>query len=227
MDKTKDVLLLIGSPKGNCLDSTSYVLGKHVINNLRAENINSEVISIPSHLKSDSQIKKFLNKIERADTLLLSSPLYVDTLPAPVTQALELIKESSKIITNSKNKELMVIVNCGFPESSQNRVAIQICEQFALETGMAWLGGLAVGMGGSLSGKVIPEQGGKAKEVKEALDFLTVKIIQSEKIPEDKLPYEVEPNIPGWLYTFIGNLSWRVQALKNGCYKLLNNKPFV
>lgn len=66
----------------------------------------------------------------------------------------------------------MAIANCGFPEANQNRFALAICEQFALETGIQWVGGLALGMGGNISGKSFDKLGSMVANVKKSLDLV-------------------------------------------------------
>ncbi|ACL70113.1 hypothetical protein [Halothermothrix orenii] len=122
----------------------------------------------------------------------------------------------------------MAIANCGFPEANQNRFALAICEQFALETGIQWVGGLALGMGGNISGKSFDKLGSMVTNVKKSLDLVSESIIKDEEIPEKAIEYMAKPLMSSKrLYTFMGNMSWRIQALKNKVYSKLNNKPFA
>jgi len=226
MNNTRKVALLIGSPRGE--SSTSSVLGNYLIKKLEEKSIKTEVLHIHSQLKSQKMKEQLLNKIKTTDLILLAFPLYVDTLPAPVIRIFELIAENINIEKQKKTQKLMVIVNCGFPEANHNKYALAICEQFALETGMQWIGGLSLGGGEAISGKPLDNLGGMVSNVKKSLDLVCESISKNEKISEKAIEYMAKPLIPSKrLYTFIGSISWRVQAFKNKVYRQLNDKPFV
>ncbi|MBS4535313.1 NAD(P)H-dependent oxidoreductase [Clostridium sp. D2Q-14] len=226
MNNTRKVILLIGSPRG--VYSTSSVLGNYILKKLEEQNFKTEVLHIHSQLKSQSKREQLLDKIENVDLILLAFPLYVDTLPAPVIRTFELIAENISEKQQERTQKLIAIVNCGFPEASHNRYALATCEQFALETGMQWIGGLSLGMGGAISGKSLDKLGGMVTNVKKSLDLVSESIIKDEKISEKAIEYMAKPLLPSkWLYTFMGSISWRIQALKNKAYSKLNDTPFI
>ncbi len=224
MNKTNKILLLIGSPKG--ITSTSAVLGNYILRKLKEKNFETKVLHIHSELRSEKMQQKFLDAVEKTDLILLTFPLYVDTLPAPVIRAFELIAENIGKNKQLRRQKLIAIVNCGFPEASQNKFAISICKQFALETGINWMGGLSLGMGVVVNEKTLSKSANK--NVIKSLDLVAEAIIHDEEISQEALEYMAISRIPGkWIYVFIGNTSWRIQALKNKVYRKLDDKPFV
>lgn len=226
MNTPKTVTLLVGSPRGNA--STSSVLGNYILNKLEEQSIKTEVLHIQSQLKSQNTREQFLEKIKNTDVIILAFPLYVDTLPAPVIRAFELVAENTNKEKQKRKQKLMVIVNCGFPEASHNKYALAVCEQFALETGMQWSGGLSLGAGEVISGKPLDKLGGMTTNIKKSLDLVSESIIKDEEISKNAIEYMATPLVPStFLYTFIGSIGWRTQALKNKVYCKLNNKPFV
>ncbi|ACL70114.1 NAD(P)H-dependent oxidoreductase [Halothermothrix orenii] len=86
MNNTKKVTLLIGSPKGE--SSTSAVLGHYILKKLKEKSFQTDVLHIHSQLKTQNKREQLLNKIENTDLIVLTFPLYVDTLPAPVIKHL-------------------------------------------------------------------------------------------------------------------------------------------
>jgi len=159
------VLLLVGSPKAPG-KSVSEALGAYVIEKMEARGWSSETIFIRTTLKPDKERTAVLEAIEETELIILSFPLYVDSLPAPVIRAMELIAEHS----SEKNTRFAAISQCGFPEAQHNNVAIAICRRFALASGLEWAGGLALGMGGAVSGKRLKEQGAMVHNIIKSLD---------------------------------------------------------
>ncbi len=224
MNRTNKILLLIGSPKG--VTSTSAILGNYVLKKLKEKNFETKVLHIHSELKSEKAQHKFLDAVEKTDLILLTFPLYVDTIPAPVIRAFELIAENIWKNKQHRRQKLIAIANCGFPEAEQNRFAISICKQFSLETGIEWGGGLYLGMGGAVNEKFLNKSGGK--NVKKALDLMAESIILGTEIPNEALKYMSTPIVSSKrLYIFMGNIAWKMQALKNKVYKKLDDRPFA
>jgi putative NADPH-quinone reductase len=150
------VLLLVGSAKRP--RSTSESLGTYLGERLGERRFEAETLLLHRALKSDASADKkhpceeLLAAADRADVLVIAFPLYVDSLPYLVIQAMEHIARHRKDAHRQargkgKSQRLVAIVNCGFPEARQNDTALAICRQFAREAGFEWAGGLALGGG--------------------------------------------------------------------------------
>ena len=85
----KRALLLVGSPRTR--KSTSNSLGGYLFEQLSKHDIQTETIYIHTTMYSAERTKAMLDAIDAADLVLLAFPLYVDSLPAPVMNALEQI----------------------------------------------------------------------------------------------------------------------------------------
>jgi multimeric flavodoxin WrbA len=227
----KKAILLIGSPKG--FDSSSASLGSYLISKLEKYDIQTERLHLHSEIASKVKKSIFLEKIEKADFIVLAAPLYVDTLPAKVIKALTLIAEKRKElyfddIKSAKNQSFIAIVNCGFPEAEQNETALKIYQEFAREAKLKYLGGIAVGMGGAVSGKSLSEMGGMAKDLLEGLDQAADDIVRNHQLSEIVIEKTSKQMISQkWLYTLAGNFNWRFQAFKNGVYSKINDQPYL
>jgi len=230
MANYKKAILLIGSPKGH--HSSSASLGSYLLNQIEKYDIVTETIHLHSEISTKAKSNLFLDKIEEADFIILAAPLYVDTLPAKVIKALSLIAENRRNlyyddIKSAKNQSFAVIVNCGFPEAEQNNVALKVYEEFAREAKVKYLGGIAVGMGGAVSGKSLSEMGSMTKDLTKGLDQAAENIVSNQKILDSAVKNTSKPMISSkWLYTLVGNFNWRFQALKNGVYRKMNDKPY-
>lgn len=230
MDKFKRAILLIGSPKGK--NSSSASLGAYLLNKIEKYDIAVETVHLHSEISNEAKRIQFLEKIEEADYIILAAPLYVDTLPAKVIKALSLIAENRKKlyvndIKSAKNQSFIAVVNCGFPEAEQNKTALKVYEQFAKEAKFKYLGGIAIGMGGAVSGKSLAEMGGMAKNLIEGLDQAADDIVRDHRLSDSVIEKTSKPLISQkWLYTLIGNFSWRFQGFQNGVYRKMNDKPY-
>ncbi len=224
MGEVKKVLLLIGSPK--IKESTSASIGRYLLEKLKNKKMLVEELHINSELKAEQKEAEFLEKVEKSDLIILSFPLYIDSIPAYTIRALEKIAEKRMKTENKNSQNLIAICNCGFPESSQNNIAIEICEEFAKKAEIGWLGGLAIGMGGAINGQELNKLGGMVRNIKKGLDLVVESIIKGEKISKKAIEYVGRPSIPNCLYIFMGNISWISTALKNKVFKKLGNRPY-
>jgi len=85
-----------------------------------------------------------LSEINSTDLLIIASPLYVDSLPAALIRAMELINLQRTSIPVTKNPMLLSLIDSGFPEVVHNNTALSILQRFAEESGFQWAGGLAL-----------------------------------------------------------------------------------
>lgn len=231
MTNLKRAILLIGSPKGK--NSSSASLGGYLLKKIEEYEIEVETVHIHSEISTKAKTDLFLEKIKETDIIILAAPLYVDTLPAKVIKALSLIAENMNTINtnsgDSKNsKSLIAVVNCGFPEAEQNEIALKIYEQFAKEAHFKYLGGIAVGMGGAVSGKYLSEMGRMTEDLIKGLDQAAEDIVRNKKLSDFVIENTSKPMISQkWLYTLVGDFFWKFQALKNGVYRKMNDQPYI
>jgi len=124
-------------------------------------------------------------------------------------------------------KRLAVIVNNGFPEVHHNAPAIAICQRFAMDTGMIWLGGLALAAGEAVIGGQ-PLEGAPQSErppiqhVIQALDIASVALADGQTIPSEanrllaKTPIPFMPfGLWRWLFIRLAHQHWRQEAAGN------------
>ncbi|HUI87266.1 MAG TPA: NAD(P)H-dependent oxidoreductase [Anaerolineales bacterium] len=218
-------LLLIGSPRTR--KSTSNSLGSYLFEQLKARNIQTGTIYIHTTISSAERTKAMLEAVDAADLVLLAFPLYVDSLPAPVIQALERIASHREAQGKLRPQWFCAIVNCGFPEPNQNATALAICENFARLSEFQWAGSLALGAGeGMVHGAPLNELDGRVTPLKKALDLAAGSLAQGMAIPSEAQALLAKPFIPGWLYRTMGVYGWRQQAKQYGAEKLIGRRPY-
>lgn len=217
-------VLLVGSPRTK--KSTSHSLGGYLFEQFGAQNIETETIYIHTTLRSQEKLRRMLDAVESADLVLLAFPLYVDSLPAPVIEALERI--AAHQAGQPTGKLFAAIANCGFPEAHHNATALAICATFARQAGFAWAGSLALGAGeGMVHGVPLNEMDGRAYPLKKALDLAAEALAQGQPIPQAAQTLLSKPFIPAWLYRLMGGFGWKQQAKRWGAEKTLNRPTYT
>ena len=225
MTDIKRALLLIGSPKIE--NSTSASLGNYLISKLEESGMISETIFIYRVINREETTKKLFQAIEGADLIILTFPLYVDSLPAPVIKAMEVVKEYRDTLDTKKTQRFIAIVNNGFPEGSQNSISLQICRIFAKECGFFWKGGLSLGGGGAVHGVPLLEKPGMMRNVIKGLDIAAQALKEDNDIPQEAIEYFSKQFIPSVIYRTFGNIGWRVQAKQYDKKQKLKRKPYA
>ncbi|MFX0040377.1 MAG: NAD(P)H-dependent oxidoreductase [Promethearchaeota archaeon] len=224
MNVDKKALLLVGSPRVE--KSTSESLGNYLISKLEELGMKSEKGFIHRLINREEKIQSLFKMIDRADLIILTFPLYVDSLPAPVIKAMEFIKEERDQLETKKSKSFIAISNNGFPEGHQNNTALHICRIFAEDCGFIWKGGLALGQGGSIGGIPLLERGGMVRNVVKGLDITAQAMIDDKEIPQEAVELFSKKFIPNFFYNSIVNLGWRLQKRKYGTKKKIREKPY-
>ena len=149
-----------------------------------------------------------LAAVDAADILILAAPLYVDSLPYLVTDALERIAAHRAVMPSGSTQttRFAAILNCGFPEAQHNDVALAICEQFAEAAGLQWAGGMSMGGGGVVHGVPLAEHGPRAAGIRRALNIAADALAEGHRVPDAAISMLAQPVIPARMYTTIGNL---------------------
>ncbi len=232
MNTQKRALLLVGSPRGS--KSTSESLGIYLLNKLQEKGIETEKVRLYSSMKLDEEHKHLFSSIDRSDILILTFPLYVDSLPSLVTKVLEMISEHRESIENPKKHQFVAISNNGFPEAHQNDTALAICHRFAKQTGMEWAGCLGVGGGEGIGfvaklfgGKPLEKLGFISRKERKSLDLITEFLATSEKNSQEVMEFRTNRPMPNWMYVLVGIIfEWRRKAKKNKVWNRVYDRPY-
>ena len=96
-------------------------------------------------VRNEETREQLRTAVAGSDLVILSFPLYVDSLPAPLLRALELIagwraEAGDRALpaggsTGDGEPALVAICQSGFPEVEQSEIAIEICRDFAAAAG--------------------------------------------------------------------------------------------
>jgi hypothetical protein len=226
MTESKTALLLLGSARA---PSTSASLGGYLMHGLGKGGFKTQTLTAWRTIKTSAGRQELIRSVQEAHLMVLAFPLYVDCLPYPLIRSLEIIAAHFKIDDKRSSetpKQVVAVVNCGFPEAHHNQTALDICRQFACQMGWGWSGGLAMGGGGIIDGKALNKVRWVARNVIKALDLSAAALCRNDPIPEQAVRLMAKPLIPHWLYRCIATVGFKHKARKLGTAKSLDRQPF-
>jgi multimeric flavodoxin WrbA len=219
----RKVLLLVGSPR--LATSSSAALGGYVLQRLEAQGVATETLYIHKAMRDEQKLRTMLDAIDSADLCILAFPLYIDSLAAPVLEAMRAIRQHRE--GKPAHGSFAAIVNCGFIESKQNDHALATCAVFAEATGQRWMGGVSIGGGeGLVHGQQFVKSGGVTGPYKKALDLVANALAAGEPVPGEAREQLAKPFVPGWLHRMVGSMHWKKDARKNGVARQLDARPY-
>lgn len=97
------------------------------------------------NIRNQADYAKALTLLDRMDAVVISSPLYVDGVPAHMLPFLE--KAEYECRQKHYRFKLYVISNSGFVEGVQNKLHLKMYEAWCHRADIEWGGGLGIGGG--------------------------------------------------------------------------------
>ena len=223
MSTPGQVVLLIGSPRGG--RSTSAQLGDVLVAGLKKHGWTATTHIARTAIANPPAWSELERATAAVDLVIVATPLYVDSLPAPLIETFERLHELRRTAAPPKAQRLIAVVNSGFPEAHQNDTALAICRCFAHRAGFRWDGGLALGMGGALSGHAITEHG-RTHAVAAALHRAADELAAGGPLSADTIQALARPMMPVWLYRLMAEVSFRITAWRHGA-RHLGAQPYA
>lgn len=229
MSSARRALVLVGSPKGR--GGISDRLGDVLIERLKENGVDCEKAYVYGSMATPNGREAILGAVGKADTLVFVYPLYIDSIPASMIEAMEMIADWSRtggsMGAGNERKRLAAVVQSGFPEASQNEVSLSICQRFAKEAGFEWAGGLGIGQGPALTNVNFSGSGGMGGGLKKALGLMAKALADGKELPTEVVELAAKPIMARWLYTFMGDRGFKGQAKRNKADKRLRAKPLA
>jgi len=199
----KNCLILIGSPKG-IEESSSARLARVLADRLEADGWSVDWTSLYRY-----EEERLFSAIAASDLVILSSPLYVDSLPAPVTRFMERAADRfGSGPLSERAPRFVAILNCGFPEPKQNAIAERISRRFASRARFEWYGAIPLGCAGLIR-----------RRIRRGLIIAAEALSKGFPVPPKVKRLTKKPLIPRLAYIVGGNVMWRRIAKKNGLSK--------
>ncbi len=227
MSHPMNALLLMGSPRGE--RSNSRLIAKFLVEKLEGKGFVSEEAFVTRLVNTREGTEKLLTSVDKADIVVLATPLYVDSLPSLTIKALELINEHRKKVLPTKPQMLVAIMNSGFPEKEQMDIAVKIIRNFAQESDFKWGGGIRVGWGEALNSEPLNEKKGMTRKLTRGLSLASVSLSKGEPMSEEAEDLASALFVPLFLakiMTKFINQSWNKQAKNNDVKAKMHDRPY-
>lgn len=148
----KNVLLIVGSPKGK--KGNSEALLDYLQKNI-ADTFTTTKVVLRKEMNAPEKLIKLFNT---ADFIIVSYPIYQNSFPGLVQQFFELIM-SNKASLDKKTRRMVAISNSGLTELEANTCSIEQCKLFAQQTELIWGCGIMVAPGALIDGKDLSQTG--------------------------------------------------------------------
>jgi hypothetical protein len=217
---TRTFLALVGSPRPR---ATSAMLAQYVADGLAARGWQTQTLSLAKAVRKPDAWPALVDAFRDADVVGLFVPLYVDSLPAEATLALERLVA----VAPAHEQGIFALVNCGFLEAEQNDTALAICRHFARQAGRAWLGSLALGGGGALYGQNVEKTRGMMPYLAPALEETVAALDAGTAIPEATQARIRTRFCPPRAYAFMAGAGMFIDCLKHRCLRRIFARPYA
>ncbi len=214
--------LWIGSPRG--VRSVSAALGRYLLERLSARGFRVNEHPVYAALGSSDRMAALLDGAMAADLLIVTAPIYVDSLPAGLIEAMEALHTAHHAADSRRVQRLIAITNSGYPELTHHLVAVRMLELLAHDQGMRWDGALCVGAGAALGGGTLV-QTGMTRRLRKGLDQAARDLASDQPISAEARQNVEAPLMPAWLYRLAATWHWRQSARRNGVLKRLGDTP--
>ncbi|SHI44354.1 NADPH-dependent FMN reductase family protein [Lutispora thermophila] len=203
------IAFIYGSPKAKYSASASLLQELKPL--LEQDDIAISEYNFRKPLLNKEEIEQLINY----DILVFAFPLYVDGIPSHLLNCLIQL-ESFFTSANKKDIKVYSIVNCGFYEGHQNKLAMEMMENWCSKAGLKWGQGLGIGGGGMMVMiKNVPMGQGPKKSLEEPFRQLANNILNGASGEN----IFVSPNIPRIFYKFAAEIGWRKSIKANGLKK--------
>ena len=222
VDGERRAVLWVGSARSPGT-STSEALGTALMRRLQVKGWDCRTIRSSRVTKFDrAGSPELVEAAQTASVLIAASPVYIDCLPALVLRGLADLVEG---VGKGEAAAMLPIVQCGFPEATHTRLAVELLASAASQAGMPWAGHLAFGAGGVISGSDI-DSSQRFRSLQVALDRVADALTAGQPVPQDVTEELSGPLLSPTAYRLLGNVGWLRQASSEGTLRDLWQRPF-
>lgn len=207
-----------GKPPG---ESVSEALAQALLDRLAARGWSTELLPGRRMVQLHrGRADALIEAVTGAELLILASPVYVDSLPAPVLLGLDYLHRAAEPLA------VLPLLQCGFPELSHTALALELVDRVCARWGAPVAGHLAVGGGGALHGVDLSAARGRAWQQSAALDAAADALHAGRRLSRETSKQFSAPFIHPALYRSMGNVGWLAQAWKTGALWSLGDRAF-
>ena len=188
----KNVVIINLSPRKN---GTSAMLAKMCKEYLLENEKNVETVDLYSHLEDMGTV---LSLLDKADTIVMSGPCYIDHYPADTIYLLEQMSTHPEIL---HKQNLYGIIQGGMPYVHTHESGIRTLELFCQDCNINYKGAFVMGLGAMLNGQQLDKLINGKKVKKSYLAFLNN--ISNGEISPESLYKNVQIKMPTIVWKYL------------------------
>lgn len=176
-----NVVLAVGSvrpPRSNTESIAAFL-------RIAIESTGAGVTSIEAQAWKDSDPELPADAAEAlrtCDVLVVVTPVYLDTLPAPALRMLERLRDALSSRPPERPVACYAVAHSGYLEPAHKGPALETCGHFARAAGLDWRGGLGFGGTSPIAGRPLEALGWMTKNLRRCLGQLAETIARAEPI---------------------------------------------
>ena len=198
-----NIALINGSPRGK--ESNSGAL----LADLK-EVLPTEASIREFHFNKPTITDQAMRELKNCSAWIFAFPLYVDGIPSHLLSCLEQLEQAD---FQHEAPHVYTIVNCGFYEAKQNRLAVSMMEIWCERAGLTWGMGIGIGGGGGLSQmRNVPLGKGPKRTLGNALAVLNEAVLEKET----KDNFYTSINFPRFVHKLLAEANWKRRIKANG-----------
>ncbi|MBU3110239.1 flavodoxin [Clostridium lacusfryxellense] len=201
-----NLCIINGSPRQG-KSTSSYLISELI--RLFNDDIKTKEYYITNLIKD----KNLLNEILLSDKIIFVSPLYADCLPSTMLEFMSIFEKFIKEKNNIKI-DMYCIVNCGFLEGNQNKIAINIYKNYSIRLNLNWRFGIGIGGGEFMkASRAMPLKSPIKKPVYNA--FMALKEDIENNSNDNINNITTNAKIPKFVFKSAATAMWKSMAKKN------------
>lgn len=185
----KKFLLINLSPRPH---GTSFLLLHMCQQYLESKGHQTELLHLYQNLSTP---KSLLKAVEKADTLVLGGPCYVNTYPADTTAFLMELSAHREVL---HGQSLYGMIQGGMPYSHTHESGLSMLEIFCRKCNISYQGGFIMGLGAILDGKPLTNLPNSKRVIKQLNQFFTY--IEKDETAPREVYLKAQFRVPGFIY---------------------------
>lgn len=214
----KKILLINGSPRKT---GTSFLLGKMCSEYLVAKSYECQLLHLYSSLNN---IDKLYEAVNKADTIIISGPCYINTYPADMIDFLEKVSRNKEIL---HGQSIYGIIQGGMPYSHTHESGLKMLEIFGKKCGLKFKGGFVMGMGALVNGEPLNKLPNSKKVIRQLYIFF--EHISRDEISPSEVYKEAQFKMPSLVYKIMSvTMNRKIDSnLKNHGIDVNQENPYL
>lgn len=172
---------------------------------------NVSYIYLADYINNKYNYQDILKVILGNQNIIMSFPIYIDTIPSILLELLNNIENyiKSNNIENEKLPRIYAISNCRYYDGKKNELAFEVLKNFCYKNNFIWRFGIGVAVGSMVvnSDKLIPLKSPLKYKIYHGLRYILEDVDNNDLKKIDNIYFTLK--LPKMLIMYIANNYWK------------------